>query len=472
MKIIIAKFLVLLFATSMIAPRLSIVSGDNPRTIHVRGDFSTIQEAINNANPGDTISVGSGTYYEHVVVNKTLSLIGEDNANTIIDGSNNGTVVEVTADNVTLTGFKLQNSGYGWTRHGVYVYKANNCQIKRNWFFNTCHNIRINYSRNSEVTQNMINGAPYGVTMYGIRLENSVNCVALDNTVSDCVGGVHLENATECLVKNNYLAHNDQAFRLYSPCTYIVIAANTMYNNSYDGMIAVMPPNATFSDNLIIHNNFINNSNSFIIQSNGTVWDDGHEGNYWSRYVGFDSDLDGVGDIAHNITGMYKDNHPLMGKFSSFNTTFGYKVDFISDSSISNFRFSQLNVSHASLTFNATGDPVTQGFCRICIPKALINGLYVVKLDGEIVTQPQAKELPCSNETYEYIYLNYTSNGHVIEISGTTPIPEFQSLPILQLSLVAAILASLAFSAFILRKKSLASRRHQEHPSTIVRFRL
>ena len=49
-------------------------------------DFYTIQGAINAASPGDTIFVYSGTYYENVVVNKTVSLIGENRSNTIIDG--------------------------------------------------------------------------------------------------------------------------------------------------------------------------------------------------------------------------------------------------------------------------------------------------------------------------------------------------------------------------------------------------
>lgn len=29
------------------------------------GDYTSIKEAVNNANPGDTIEVYSGTYYEH-----------------------------------------------------------------------------------------------------------------------------------------------------------------------------------------------------------------------------------------------------------------------------------------------------------------------------------------------------------------------------------------------------------------------
>ena len=50
-------------------------------------DFSTIQEAINAASPGDTIFVRNGIYYEIVVVNKTVSLVGESKETTIVNGN-------------------------------------------------------------------------------------------------------------------------------------------------------------------------------------------------------------------------------------------------------------------------------------------------------------------------------------------------------------------------------------------------
>lgn len=53
--------------------------------VHVK--YFSIQEAINNADHGDTIFVSSGTCYENVVVNKTVSLIGEDVSSTIINGA-------------------------------------------------------------------------------------------------------------------------------------------------------------------------------------------------------------------------------------------------------------------------------------------------------------------------------------------------------------------------------------------------
>jgi hypothetical protein len=90
-----------------------------PRTIIVPDDHPTIQEAINAASDGDTVFVRNGTYYEHVIVNKTLSLIGESRVSTFVDGSNNGYVVNVMADNVSISQFTLQNAGSSWSGANV-----------------------------------------------------------------------------------------------------------------------------------------------------------------------------------------------------------------------------------------------------------------------------------------------------------------------------------------------------------------
>ena len=179
-------------------------------------------------------------------------------------------------------------------------------------------------------------------------------------------------------------------------------------------------------------------------------WDNGYPsgGNYWSGY----SDHDSIGDTAYIVDENNQDNYPLMGMFHSFNTSYGYAVDFVSNSSISNFSF---NLSpeeklppEAILAFNVSGEADAEGFLRVCIPKVLINGSYVVMFDGEIITTttwPQVRELPCSSETYEYLYINYTHSEHAIIITGTTTIPEFPSLLILPLFMIATLLAVIVY---------------------------
>ena len=63
------------------------------------GNYTKIQDAIDDACDGDTVFVfdDSSPYYGNVVVNKSINLIGEDKNTTVIDGSGVGGVVFVSA---------------------------------------------------------------------------------------------------------------------------------------------------------------------------------------------------------------------------------------------------------------------------------------------------------------------------------------------------------------------------------------
>jgi parallel beta-helix repeat protein len=60
--------------------------------ISVPGDFATIQAAVNDAQPNDTIEIAPGTYAERVVINKSdltiIGLEGTGGARVILDGTN------------------------------------------------------------------------------------------------------------------------------------------------------------------------------------------------------------------------------------------------------------------------------------------------------------------------------------------------------------------------------------------------
>jgi parallel beta-helix repeat protein len=315
-------------------PRTSIATCGISPNLRAEG-FTTIQKAINYASPGDTVVVPTGTYCEHIIVNKTVSLIGENSTTTVIDGSEAGTVVSVIADNVSIVGLTIRNSGWGWVRNGIYV-QGDNCRIMNNRLIYNCHNIRLNYSRNSQVLNNVVDG-----NGYGIRLIHAVDCIAIGNNVSDCIGGVHLEFATNCTVSRNHLAHNDQGIRMYSPCTFNKITANTVANSTYDGMIDdSMNGNSTFFENTIFHNSFVNNTYPFICKGTGNIWHDDYPsgGNYWSRYNGTDqfrgsyqneTGSDGIGDVPYAINGNNIDKYPFMRQWtacpvSNLNTSIGY----------------------------------------------------------------------------------------------------------------------------------------------------
>jgi parallel beta-helix repeat protein len=124
------------------------------------GNYTTIQDAIDNASAGDTIYVWSGTYYENVIVNKSVTLIGNSSGNTTIDGMfKNISVMKITEDDVYISGFNLINSGKGTITPypaGIEVNSVKNITITDNkCSFNT-NGINILYSTNVTIQNNNV----------------------------------------------------------------------------------------------------------------------------------------------------------------------------------------------------------------------------------------------------------------------------------------------------------------------------
>jgi parallel beta-helix repeat protein len=89
--------------------------------IKVPLQFPTIQEAIRAASSGDTIKVASGTYYEHLFIDRPVTLAGENTSNTIIDGSGTWKIVQIGEEwmygwiggSSKIAGFTIQNGLVG-----------------------------------------------------------------------------------------------------------------------------------------------------------------------------------------------------------------------------------------------------------------------------------------------------------------------------------------------------------------------
>ena len=258
-------------------PRIWIVDTDGSAS-----DFQTIQEAVNQATPGDTVYVKGGVYYEHVMVNKSVLLVGENKSTVVVDGSGTGTVFNVTAAHVCLEGFTVRNG-----ESGVVVFASQNCTVVGNFVEgNKGRNILITMSQSCAVIRNHAVGADPG---YGINVNASRNVVVEENAASgNRYDGIGLLRSNNSIVRGNTV--ND----------------NLLYG------LWVQDSHA----NLFYRNNVFGNGKQAVsnVPSNG--WDDGAEGNYWSDCVGVDLDDDGIGDEPHLVDAQtvppQQDRFPLM----------------------------------------------------------------------------------------------------------------------------------------------------------------
>jgi fibronectin-binding autotransporter adhesin len=125
------------------------VAADTLRVCSKGCDYSSIQQAIEYANPGDTINVSEGIYKENIKTTKPLSIEGAGIGRTIIDGSYFGPVFtigpapsSIGALIVTLSGMTIEhgqadfgggiyNLGSGWNE-GDSVITLIDCNITHN----------------------------------------------------------------------------------------------------------------------------------------------------------------------------------------------------------------------------------------------------------------------------------------------------------------------------------------------------
>jgi len=105
-----SRAVVLLAGTGLV----SVVATRAPATQLFVGDaHATIAGALAAAHDGDTIVVPAGIYREHLAIDKRVQLIGR--ADTVIDGSDDGTVLRINAAGVEVRGLTVRNSGSTYT---------------------------------------------------------------------------------------------------------------------------------------------------------------------------------------------------------------------------------------------------------------------------------------------------------------------------------------------------------------------
>jgi parallel beta-helix repeat protein len=404
--------------------------------IHVPSDYAKIQWAIGNASAGDTIIVSAGTYYEHITIDRSLTLQGE-NGGSIIDGNGTDNTIVICANNVNISDFTIQNSGPDSENAGVYLCNSSWCNINHNIITHNGHGIWLtDYSDN-----NILIGNNVSYNLIGIGLSESYNNVVTSNYVfSSTLCGIALR-ANNNILSSNIAKSNEYGIWL-TDSTNVTITGNTMVDNLYGIHLGKS------SNNMIFHNNIINNTHQTQIINSTSIWDADFEGNYWSDYTGTDllsgsyqneTGSDGIGDTAYIIDANNTDNYPLMGPFSDFTVTWEeqlHHITTICNSTISNFNFNDAyNGSMKALIFNVTGEDETAGFCRIRIPTTLINNAFTVYVDGVNTTYTL---LPRSNATHSYLYFTYEHSTKEVVI-----IPEFPSIIILLMIMILISVATI-----------------------------
>jgi len=173
---------------------------------------TSIQDAVDNASNGDTIYVWDGHYYEDVIVNKTVTIIGNTTIDAMSYSYGKNTSLEydefgfwVEADNVNISGFYMWCMGYD--QSGIHLNGTQYCNI----------------------SGNMISGDPSD----GICIENSSHNMIYNNIISQNGEGIWLINGSNNTISNNQIDNNFIGIWMTNSSGYNTIEMNNVSYNEY-----------------------------------------------------------------------------------------------------------------------------------------------------------------------------------------------------------------------------------------------
>lgn len=200
--------------------------------------YKSIQDAIDAASDGDVIKVLPGDYNRDLTIDKSVTIMTEDQARTVIISSSKAMyMIEITASSVSLEGFTIEDLTNTSHRRGVIHIQsgANDVAIINNLF---------NYSANGYIVHvdgaddSIISNNTAEIGSKGIKLSNSNSNSVYDNQIENCTreAGIQLISSNNNQIEKNILRNNKNGITLTSS-SYNTIKNNTIYENDVTGIV-------------------------------------------------------------------------------------------------------------------------------------------------------------------------------------------------------------------------------------------
>jgi hypothetical protein len=257
------------------------------------GNYSVIQDAINDSSDGDTVFVydESSPYNENLNVDKSITLKGENKETTVINGIGKEIGVNISSDNVVLSGFTIQNydnqsgsvvglitilSDYNvisdniifadraWS--GVEISESEYNTISSNIISCRFSGVSISFGKNNNITKNTIKDCSYGIDLGFYSNNNSITWNTLINNTGGISTGFFCING---IISYNNISYNNWGIFAFNCFNYKITNNNFIknYRNTQVGYLLIGVLNFGFEYKSLRY-----------IRST-IKWD----GNYWNR---------------------------------------------------------------------------------------------------------------------------------------------------------------------------------------------
>ena len=176
-----------------------------------QGALHSIQQAIRQAKPGDTIEVLKGVYYEkNLVVDKPVYLKGIDNP--ALDGEHTYEVITIKSSGVTVEGFQIRHSGKSSLQDiaGIKISNVQQVTIRNNIFDDNYFGIYCETALKCSIVKNTLRS--YAKAEFqsgdGIHAWKSDSLEISGNTINGFRDGIYFEFVTNSNIRNNTSENN------------------------------------------------------------------------------------------------------------------------------------------------------------------------------------------------------------------------------------------------------------------------
>ena len=218
--------------------------------------IKSIRQAVESASAYDTILVQKGRYHcADLEIKKALYLLGD--AGSVLDGQGKGYVLKILADSVTVSGFRIINSGRSYTKDfaAVYTFRASYFTLTNLEIVDPFFGILLEKSKNGVVSGNKV----YGVAKReddsgnGIHLWHCSEVLVSENEVFGLRDGIYLEFVDHSKVVGNHAHQNIRYGLHFMFSNHDQYLKNTFENNGA-GVAVMFSKFIVMKDNVFTHN--------------------------------------------------------------------------------------------------------------------------------------------------------------------------------------------------------------------------
>lgn len=191
---------------ALLAAAFALSAQAGAAVLHVKPG-QPIMEAVRAAHAGDTVRVAPGTWREHIVIDKPLTL--EGSGKPVLSGGGKGDVIRVRSPGVTVRGFAVRDSGADLDAQnsGIYIEpgsdgaQVSDCELTGNLF-----GIWLEQSADATIENNTIVGRGDLLSPdrgNGIQVYNTENSRVIGNTISFTRDGIYVDYSRHALFRAN-----------------------------------------------------------------------------------------------------------------------------------------------------------------------------------------------------------------------------------------------------------------------------